>query len=132
MSSRSQGLGSRLCDVAQVAQFSCPFELDYCCVVYDSARQSVLECLDRVQNAALCTCLGAFRTSLVSSLHVEASELPFNCDFSNCVYNISVNFDQIHATLFLVLYLALASDAYLMLDQKYFPLTWYQNESKHA
>lgn len=51
-------------------------KLDYGCVVYGSARKSVLESLDRVQNAALRTCLGAFRTSPVSSLHVEAGELP--------------------------------------------------------
>ena len=35
---------------------------------YGSARKSVLEPLDPVQNAALRTCLGAFRTSPVSSL----------------------------------------------------------------
>ena len=52
-------------------------KLDYGCVVYGSARKAVLESLDRVQNAALRTCLGAFRTSPVSSLHVEAGELPF-------------------------------------------------------
>jgi hypothetical protein len=51
-------------------------KLDYGCVVYGSARQSVLESLDRVQTAALRTCLGAFRTSPVSSLHVEAGEMP--------------------------------------------------------
>ena len=51
-------------------------KLDYGCVVYGSARQTVLESLDRVQNAALRTCLGAFKTSPVSSLHVEAGELP--------------------------------------------------------
>ena len=50
-------------------------KLDYGCVVYGSARKLVLESLDRVQNAALRTCLGAFRTSPVSSLHVEAGEL---------------------------------------------------------
>jgi hypothetical protein len=37
---------------------------------------SYLERLDRVQNAALRVCLGAFRTTPVSSLHVEANELP--------------------------------------------------------
>ena len=50
-------------------------KLDYGCVVYGSARKSTLEALDRVQNAALRTCLGAFRTSPVLSLHVEAGEL---------------------------------------------------------
>jgi hypothetical protein len=53
-------------------------KLDYGCVVYGSARPSALESLDRVQNAALRTCLGAFRTSPISSLHVEAGELPLN------------------------------------------------------
>jgi len=51
-------------------------KLDYGCVVYGLARKSVLESLDRVQNAALHTCLGAFRTSPVASLHVEVGELP--------------------------------------------------------
>ena len=51
-------------------------KVDYGCVVYGSARKSVLESLDCVQNAALSTCLGTFRTSPVSSLHVEAGELP--------------------------------------------------------
>ena len=45
-------------------------------VVYGSARTSALESLDRVQNAALRTCLGAFRTSPVAGLNVEAGELP--------------------------------------------------------
>ena len=51
-------------------------KLDFGCVVYGSARPSALESLDRVQNAALHTCLGAFRTSPIPSLHVEAGELP--------------------------------------------------------
>ena len=51
-------------------------KLDFGCVVHGSARPSVLESLDRVQNAALRTCLGAFRTSPIPSLHVEAGELP--------------------------------------------------------
>jgi hypothetical protein len=38
-------------------------KLDYGCVVYGSARAWQLQTLDRVQNAALRTCLGAFRTS---------------------------------------------------------------------
>jgi len=44
--------------------------------VYSSVRQSVLKSLDRVQNAAVRTCLGAFRAPPVASLHVEAGELP--------------------------------------------------------
>ena len=53
-------------------------KIDFGCVVYGSARPSALESLDRVQNAALRTCLGAFRTSPIPSLHVEAGELPLN------------------------------------------------------
>jgi hypothetical protein len=51
-------------------------KLDYGCVVYGSVRDSYLQSLDRVQNAALRICLGAFRTSPITSLHVEANELP--------------------------------------------------------
>jgi hypothetical protein len=51
-------------------------KLYYGCVVSGSARASYLESLDRVKNAALRVCLGAFRTTPVSSLHVEANELP--------------------------------------------------------
>jgi len=51
-------------------------KLDYGCVVCGSAQQSVLESLDRVHNAALRTCFGAFRASPVASLHEEAGELP--------------------------------------------------------
>jgi hypothetical protein len=51
-------------------------KLDYGCIVCGSARAYYLESLDRVQNAILRICLRAFRTTPVSSLHVEASELP--------------------------------------------------------
>ncbi len=51
-------------------------KLDYGCVVYGSAHDSYLQSLDRIQNAALRVCLGAFRTSPIASLHVEANELP--------------------------------------------------------
>jgi ribonuclease HI len=51
-------------------------KLDYGCVVYGSARPWLLQTLDRVQNAALRTCLGAFQTSPISSLRVEAGEMP--------------------------------------------------------
>jgi len=55
-----------------------------CC----SARQSVLESLDRVQNAALRTCLGAFRTSPIASQHVEAGELPLELRRQLCLQYI--------------------------------------------
>jgi len=50
--------------------------LDYGAPVYGSARPSYLLKLKPVQNQALRLCLGAFRTSPVASLHVEASEPP--------------------------------------------------------
>ena len=53
-------------------------KLDYGCMVYGSARISYLESLDRVQNAALRVCLGAYRTTPISSLHVEANEPPLS------------------------------------------------------
>jgi ribonuclease HI len=51
-------------------------KLDYGCIVYGSTRDSYVVSLDRVQNAALRVCLGAFRTTPISSLHVEANEPP--------------------------------------------------------
>jgi len=71
MSSRSQGLRIGLCDFAQVVPFLWPSKLVFGCVVYSSPRQSPLKSVDPVQIAALHTCLGAFRTSPVLSLHVE-------------------------------------------------------------
>ena len=53
-------------------------KLDFGCVVYGSARLSALESLDRVKNAALRICIGAFRTSPIPSLYVDAGELPLN------------------------------------------------------
>jgi len=74
MSSRPQGLGSGLCDFAQVlTALMCVLSwiMVLLCMV-QLGNQS----LDRVQIAALRTCLGAFRTSLVASLHVEAETAP--------------------------------------------------------
>ena len=51
-------------------------KLDYGCIVYGAARKSYLRRLDVVQNQALRICLGAFRTSPIDSLHVEANEVP--------------------------------------------------------
>jgi len=90
-SSRTQGLGSGLCNFAQFVLFSCPFEvgLRLCCVWFSSAISagvswprsechvvhfSLLMCRKAINNQS--TCLGAFKTSLVASLHVDAGELP--------------------------------------------------------
>ena len=51
-------------------------KLDYGCAVYGSARQSYLEKLKPIQNQGLRLCLGAFRTSPMESLYVEANEPP--------------------------------------------------------
>ncbi|GFY18233.1 probable RNA-directed DNA polymerase from transposon X-element [Trichonephila clavipes] len=50
--------------------------LDYGCVVYGSARESVLKRLDTVYHSALRICSGAFRTSPVTSLYVVCHQPP--------------------------------------------------------
>src|SRR5688572_17312369 len=49
-------------------------KLDYGSIVYGSARKSYLKMLDPIQTLSLRLCLGAFRTSPVESLQVEANE----------------------------------------------------------
>ena len=49
-------------------------KLDYGSIVYGSARKSYLQMLGTVHNQGLRLALGAFRTSPVSSLNVEADE----------------------------------------------------------
>ena len=49
-------------------------KLDYGSIVYGSARRSYLEMLDTVHQQGLRLTLGAFRTSPVTSLYVEADE----------------------------------------------------------
>ena len=49
-------------------------KLDYGSIVYGSARKSYLQMLDNVHNQGLRLALGAFPTSPVSSLNVEADE----------------------------------------------------------
>jgi len=51
-------------------------KLDYGAIVYGSARKSYLKIVEPVANQALRICLGAYRTSPVSSLQVFAHELP--------------------------------------------------------
>ena len=47
---------------------------DYGCIIYGSARKSYLQMLDPIHNQGLRLALGAFRTSPVASLYVEADE----------------------------------------------------------
>ena len=51
-------------------------KLDYGSIVYGSARPSYLKMLNTIHNQGLRLALGAFRTSPVESLYVEAGELP--------------------------------------------------------
>ena len=55
-----------------------PSKLDYGCIVYGSARPSYIKRLDTVHNQGLRLFLGAFRTSPVQSLYVEAIEPPLD------------------------------------------------------
>ena len=49
-------------------------KLDYGAIVYGSACKSYLKLLDPIHHQGLRICLGAFRTSPVHSLYVEAGE----------------------------------------------------------
>ena len=51
-------------------------KLDYGCIVYGSSRPSYIKMLNTVHHQGLRLALGAFRTSPVESLYVEAGELP--------------------------------------------------------
>lgn len=46
------------------------------CMVYGSAKQSILKQLEPIQNSAIRIATGAFRTSPANSLHCESSQLP--------------------------------------------------------
>ena len=49
-------------------------KLDYGCIMYVFARKSYLQMLDPIHYQGLSLALGAFRTSPVTSLYVEADE----------------------------------------------------------
>ena len=51
-------------------------KIDYGLVVYGAARPSYIQKLESVHNAGLRLCTGAYRTSPIPSLQVEANELP--------------------------------------------------------
>ena len=53
-------------------------KLDYGCEVYSAAHPSALKMLEPIQNLGLRLSTGAFRTSPVTSLHIEANELPLS------------------------------------------------------
>ena len=78
MSCLQYGLGSQQKSPVKVIQITCPFQLDYSCVVYGSARQSYLRKLDSIHNQGLRLAFSAFRTSPVNSLYAEANEPSLN------------------------------------------------------
>ena len=55
--------------------------MEYGCAVFSSARKSYLKKLEPIQNQGLRICLGAFRTSPMQSLYVEANEPPLYLRF---------------------------------------------------
>ena len=56
----------------------CLSKLDYACQVYGSASKTNLAKLDTVHNLGLRICTGAYRTSPVASLHVDAGLPPLS------------------------------------------------------
>ncbi|GBO06984.1 putative RNA-directed DNA polymerase from transposon BS [Araneus ventricosus] len=52
--------------------------IDYGCMVYGSARPTVLRRLDTIHHSALRICSGAFRTSPLESLYVTCHQLPLH------------------------------------------------------
>lgn len=74
--------------------------LDYGAVIYQSATPSTLKTLDPVHHLGIRLATGAFRTSPVESLYVEANEwsLHFQRSSSSFLYFIKVNADNNHPT----------------------------------
>ncbi|GBN20104.1 hypothetical protein AVEN_30967-1 [Araneus ventricosus] len=66
--------GASRTSLLRVYRASILSKIDYGCVTYGSARQSVLKRLDPIHHSALRLCSGAFRTSPVESLYVECCE----------------------------------------------------------
>ncbi|GBM11640.1 hypothetical protein AVEN_102757-1, partial [Araneus ventricosus] len=66
--------GASRTSLLRVYRASILSKIDYGCVIYGSARQSVLKRLDPIHHSALRLCSGAFRTSPVESLYVECCE----------------------------------------------------------
>ena len=67
-------LGCRSNYTSQAVSSLVRSKLDYGYIIYGSARKSYLQMLDPIHNQGLRLALGAFRTSPVASLYVEADE----------------------------------------------------------
>ena len=53
-------------------------KLDYGCFIYGAARKSYLRELETIHHLGLCIALGAFSTSPIESLYIEANEPPLS------------------------------------------------------
>jgi hypothetical protein len=85
-------------------------KLDYGYIVYGSARPSYIKLLDTVHHQGLRLSLGAFRTSPVESLYVEANKPSLeNRRLSDLVCSMQPNcrliLQILHMTVFLILYM---------------------------
>ncbi|XP_067138961.1 uncharacterized protein [Centruroides vittatus] len=70
--------GADKCSMLRIYRALVRSKLDYGCVVYGSTRESTLRMLDPIHHQALRLCTGAFRTSPVQSLYVDAHEPPLS------------------------------------------------------
>ena len=82
-------------DRSVLMRLHCSFvhsRLEYGFAVFSSARKSYLKKLDPIQNQGLRIRLGAFRTSPMESLYVEANKPPLYLRFDKvCVQYIILN-----------------------------------------
>ncbi|XP_023212009.1 uncharacterized protein LOC111614875 [Centruroides sculpturatus] len=70
--------GADKCSMLRIYRALVRSKLDYGCIVYGSARESTLRMLDPIHHQALRLCTGAFRTSPVRSMYVDAYEPPLS------------------------------------------------------
>ena len=56
-------------------------KLDYGCFIYRAARKSYLRELETIHHLGLCISLGAFTTSPIESLYIEAYEPPLSLKY---------------------------------------------------
>ena len=69
-------------------------QLDYGCIVYGSAFKTALAKLDPVHNQGLRLSLGAFRSSPVESMYVEAREPPLETRREKLALQYTINFAE--------------------------------------
>ncbi|XP_023231050.1 uncharacterized protein LOC111631090 [Centruroides sculpturatus] len=70
--------GADKCSMLRIYRAIICSKLDYGCIIYGSVQESTLRMLDPIHHQALRLCTGAFRTSLVQSLYVDAYEPPLS------------------------------------------------------